>query len=167
MSTRPGLLWDNSRVHSLGSGQAVRLLTLDQVIGGSNPPSPAETRIAIDRSGYWRRNRDADLTLARGSETVTASSPVRVVTGRTDARGARNRDADFHAPLLDRRRPDRFRVRANDARAERDTHRRTAIHDGRCANAARSEPEPVIGLVTSAPVSGCERDTRTSSEQRF
>src|SRR5437867_9535735 len=44
MSTRPGLLWDNSRVHSLGSGQAVRLLTLDQVIGGSNPPSPAAAR---------------------------------------------------------------------------------------------------------------------------
>src|SRR2546430_16674827 len=41
MSARPGLLGDNSRVRSLGSGQAVRLLTLDQVIGGSNPPSPA------------------------------------------------------------------------------------------------------------------------------
>jgi hypothetical protein len=40
----PRLKWDNSRA-PLGSGQAVRLLTLDQVIGGSNPPSPAAIRL--------------------------------------------------------------------------------------------------------------------------
>src|SRR5205807_1351842 len=33
---------------SLGSGQVVRHLTLDQTIGGSNPPSPARTETVHD-----------------------------------------------------------------------------------------------------------------------
>ena len=56
-------------------------------------------------------------------------------------------------------------VRADDTRTQPGADPRTDIHDRGCANAARSEP--VIHLVTSAPVSGRERHTGTSSEQRF
>src|SRR5260370_30662674 len=54
--------WENSEVgrHSLGSGQAVRQLILDQPIGGSNPPSPARRHSAAVRtrgSGEKTRNR--------------------------------------------------------------------------------------------------------------
>src|SRR5437764_13611087 len=47
----------------LGSGQAVRLLTLDQVIGGSNPPSPASSG-ADHASGL----RSPDLDLGQRSD---------------------------------------------------------------------------------------------------
>ena len=41
----------------MGSGQAVRHLTLDQAIEGSNPSSPAETRFRsfIENAGRAKR----------------------------------------------------------------------------------------------------------------
>src|SRR5207302_2384882 len=47
----------------LGSGQAVRLLTLDQVIGGSNPPSPASSG-----AGHASGLRSPDLDLGQRSD---------------------------------------------------------------------------------------------------
>jgi hypothetical protein len=71
------------------------------------------------------------------------------------------------APLVDRNSPARFGLRDGAVRAEPYTECRTTIHGGGRANDTRVEPQPFVGLVPSHPVSGCERHTGTSSEQRF
>jgi hemolysin III len=57
----------------LGSGQAVRLLTLDQVIGGSNPPSPADRQIIVMRTVF--------------DPPLTEEHPLRVLSARPLLRG--------------------------------------------------------------------------------